>query len=223
MPVEKNVSHADATTNDATFSITPLCQMLTAARCPSQSLTNVERSSGERRAMPAGVPGARLKWISRLATVTPHPARSHGRAARSSTRRLRKSESTARKTVRAVHEPSAGWMHGAIPSNRAPARYQPAPSIATASTPVDKPTTPYVCSVPSRNSGYTVPYSAERVKKINAAAPTASRMSRLERVDEQRQCLKREHPLDPADNQGKRELAYARPKPERKQLVQHGP
>ena len=82
----KNTSDVVATTSVPAFNITPLRQRVTAARCPSQSLTKVDRSSEDSRTIPAGVPGASANWTSRLTSVTPHPAANHGRAGRSSTR-----------------------------------------------------------------------------------------------------------------------------------------
>ena len=110
-------------------------------------------------------------------------------------------------------------MHGAIPSNSAPARNQPLPSIATASTPVDKPTTPYVCSVPSRNRGYTVPYCGSREEDQRSGANREQNVA-AQRIHEQRKRLKRQHPLHAADDKRQRHLGHARAQRQRENLVQ---
>ena len=167
--------------------------------------------------MPAGVPGARLKWISRLATVTPHPARSHGRADA-------KLRAKAAKVREHGEEDCKG---GPRTERRMDARRHPqqqgAGTIPAGAEHRDGQHT-------RRQADHPVcVFRAQQEQWVHGAVLGGAREENqrsgadgeqdvpAQRVDEQRQCLKREHSLYSADNQGKRELADARPKPERKQ------
>ena len=66
-------------------------------------------------------------------------------------------------------------------------------------------------------------YSAARVKKISAAAPTASEHVTAQRVDEQRQRLECQHPLQAADDQRQRDLIDARAEGDGENLVESRP
>ena len=135
--VEKNESHASATTTDADIHITPSCPMFTAARCPSQSLTNVGQILGREARHSRGRSGCEAEVDEQARTVTPLrpettavPREAPREACESP--RVRRERRQGRSTNRAPDGCTAP-----SPADRAPARYQPAPSIATASTPVD--------------------------------------------------------------------------------------
>ena len=97
----------DATTSDARFNSTPLCQILTAARWPSHSLTKVERfpetaASGPRVSRCQAELNQQVN--ERDAANRREPRQRRTQLDRS----LRKSESTASATIATVHEPSDG-------------------------------------------------------------------------------------------------------------------
>jgi hypothetical protein len=71
--------------------------------------------------------------------------------------------------------------------------------------------------------GYTVPYSAERVKKDQRRGANREKDVAAERIDEHGQRLERQHPHYAAHDERECDLTDAGSKPDRKQLVQDGP